>query len=299
MLDFTLDQLAALDAIEQTGSFAAAGKKLHKVPSAISYAVQTLETALNVSLFDRQRRRAVLTPAGQRVLKAARKLLKEAEVFDGVVTSLIAGWEPELHVVVDGALPMHRIIEAMKRFSDPDIPTRLRLEVAYQEGVIERFDRAKAHLGMVLGFDGDGDDDDYDCVALAPLELSLVAEANHPLVTCNDPQTVRANFAELVVRDSATVFDEKSKESFMGSSNVVFLSDFHSKRNAILAGAGYGWIPTHFIEEDLNDKRLAFIKLTPNRWVYQPQIIVRKGVIPGKAASLFQAIVNGTRTHQP
>jgi DNA-binding transcriptional LysR family regulator len=292
MKAFTLDQLRALDAIEQTGSFASAGEKLHKVPSAISYAVQSLESVLDVALFDRSRRRAALTPAGHRVLSAARELLREAEVFDGVVSSLIQGWEPELHVVVDGALPMHGVIEAMKRFSDADVPTRLRLEVEYQEGVVERFERSGAQLGMALGFEGNRDDDGYDCVALAPLELVLVAASDHPMVTSDDPQSIRGNSAELVVRDTATVFDEQSKGSFMGSANVVFLSDFHSKRNAILAGAGYGWIPKHFIEQDLAEGKLVPLSFEPNNWVYHPQIITRKGIILGKAARLFQSIVS-------
>ena len=41
-MNFTLDQLRALDAIAQTGSFSAAAKALHKVPSAISYNIQGL-----------------------------------------------------------------------------------------------------------------------------------------------------------------------------------------------------------------------------------------------------------------
>ena len=292
MIDFTLDQIRALDAIEQTGSFSGAGERLHKVPSAISYAVNSLEVGLGVTLFDRSRRRAALTPAGQRVLTASREILREVAVFEGIVSSLVQGWEPELRVVVDGALPMDGVIDAMKRFAAPDVPTKLRLEVQYQEGVIERFESSGAQLGMVLGFDGNGDDDPYDCSDLAKLSLSLVAASDHPMVTCEDPESIRNDHAELVVRDTSTDFDDRSKGSFMGSSNVVFLSDFHSKRNAVLAGAGYGWIPTHLITEDLSEGRLVALNLKPNRWVYSPQMITRKGVVPGKGASLFKSIVS-------
>ena len=48
----TLDALAVLDAIDRQGSFAAAAEELHRVPSAMTYAVQKLEADLDVLLFD-------------------------------------------------------------------------------------------------------------------------------------------------------------------------------------------------------------------------------------------------------
>jgi len=53
MLKLSLDALQILDAIDRRGSFAAAGKALHKVPSTISYTVAKLEEDLGVQLFDR------------------------------------------------------------------------------------------------------------------------------------------------------------------------------------------------------------------------------------------------------
>ena len=47
-IDWTLDQIVVLDAIERTGSFAAAAQELHRVPSAISYSVRTVEEVLGV-----------------------------------------------------------------------------------------------------------------------------------------------------------------------------------------------------------------------------------------------------------
>lgn len=54
-----------LDAIHRTGSFAAAARELHRVPSAVSYAVQTLEETLGFSLFDRATHKPTLTTAGR------------------------------------------------------------------------------------------------------------------------------------------------------------------------------------------------------------------------------------------
>ena len=286
-MNFTLDQLLALDAIARSGSFASAARELHKVPSAVSYSIQSLESALGVDVFDRSRRKAVLTDAGHKVLIVARTVIEAAKDLERAASELKDGWEPELHVVVDGALPMDAVLDCIRRFSKPDIPTQLRLEVEYQEGVVDRFEDAEGDLALVLGFAGNGDDAGYDCIPLDPLELILVAAPEHPLTQIPVSDESRSHHAELVVRDSSPRFHHRAKQSFIGSGNVVYLSDFHSKRIGLLEGAGYGWIPKHFIEADLKEGRLVQLEAEPNRWTYYPQVAVKAGRELGPAAKIF------------
>lgn len=294
-MDYTLEQLRALDAIVRTGSFAAAAAELHKVPSAVSYNVRGLEDALGVEIFDRSRRKAVLTPAGRRLLESTRELLDGARALDAVAAQLRDDWEPELHVVIDGALPMSPLTRCLRRFADPSIPTSLRVDVEYQEGVIDRFDSTPAHIGLVLGFAGDGDEKGYDLTALEPLEMILVAGPQHALAAGPVTDEARSQHAELVVRDSSPRYAAQPKASFMGSRNLVYLSDFHSKRIAVLDAAGYGWIPRHLIAEDLAEGRLVVLDADPARWTYYPQIITREGAHIGRAGRLFLDTLQGSR----
>lgn len=287
MLPFTLDQLEALEAIERTGSFARAAKALHKVPSAVSYNVQGLEQALGVPLFDRTRRKAELTRAGRQLLESAREVLAKGAALERVAANLRDGWEPELHVVVDGGLPMVAITHCIRRFSEPEIPTCLRVEVEYQEGVMDRFDGAKADLALTLGFDGNGDEIGYTATPLPDLQMVLVCAPGHPMARIAFTAENRAAHAELVVRDSSPRFRVQPKASFIGSRNVVFLSDFYSKRLALVGGAGYGWIPRHFVDEDLRCGQLQLIDHQPNQWTYHPQIVLREGETLGRAGRLF------------
>src|SRR5689334_19465165 len=95
MLRLSLDALQILDAIDRRGSFAAAGKELHKVPSTISYAVAKLEEDLDVQVFERQGPRVALTPAGAELLKEGRYLLKAAQDLEQRVRRVASGWETE------------------------------------------------------------------------------------------------------------------------------------------------------------------------------------------------------------
>ena len=288
----TLDQLRAFHAVVTEGSFAAAGKKLHRVPSAITYLIQGLEEQLGISLFEKDGRRSVLSEAGRNILEHAGEVLEASERLEKRVEQLRDGWEPELLVVVDGALPQQGLIRSLRRFAEPDVPTRLRLEVEYQEGVIDRFHSMRAHLGLCLGFRGDGDERGFECRPLRPLEFVLVARWDHPLAKGHATIERRIPHAELITRDSSPKFQQIFKPSFEGSKTTVFLSDFYSKRAALIGGAGYGWIPRHFVQTDLEEGVLVLLDAEPHSWLYEPQIISRKGEILGRGARLFMEHLN-------
>ena len=62
-------QLEIIKAIVETGSFTAAGEKLHVAQSAISRQVLLLEEELGEPVFYRIGRRVRITPAGDAILK--------------------------------------------------------------------------------------------------------------------------------------------------------------------------------------------------------------------------------------
>ena len=74
----TLEQWRALMAVVDAGGYAQAAGALHKSQSAVTYAVQKLESQLGVKAFEIQGRKAVLTPTGQLLYRRARALLDEA-----------------------------------------------------------------------------------------------------------------------------------------------------------------------------------------------------------------------------
>ena len=67
-LPFTLDQLRILKAISEQGSFKKAADLLFVTQPAVSLQIQNLEKQLNITIFDRGGRKALLTEAGQILL---------------------------------------------------------------------------------------------------------------------------------------------------------------------------------------------------------------------------------------
>jgi DNA-binding transcriptional LysR family regulator len=177
-------------------------------------------------------------------------------------------------------------MRCLRRFAEPGVPTTLRLDVENQDGVRDRF-HGGADIALFVGFDWDGDEKGYDLRPLAPLEMVLVAAREHP--TTGGPLTdeSRLAYAELVVRDSSPRFEGRSRPSFMGSRNVIYLPDFSSKRLAILSGAGYGWVPVHIVERELATGEIVLLDAPQNRWTYRPQLATREGARLGRGARLF------------
>ncbi len=87
--------LAALDmlvAVVESGGFTAAGARLGRTQSAISVRIQDLETQLGHRLLERSRRGVVPTPAGERLLAHARRLLAiQREALDDLGGSSASG----------------------------------------------------------------------------------------------------------------------------------------------------------------------------------------------------------------
>ncbi len=286
----TLDQLVVLQAIAETGSFAGAARALHRVPSAVSYTVAGLEEALNVEVFDRSGHKAVLTEAGRRLLEASAEVLQSARRLDALGASFREGWEPGLQVVVDGALPMAPLLRALRRFAARRLPTRIRLDVEYQAGVPEVFDRNEADLMLVLEFDATGI---LEAEPLPAFDMVLLAHPDHRLAHMEAPgREDLLGDVEIVVKDSSTRFAEDPRESWFGAAHVLYLSDFHAKRLALMEGLGFGWMPEHLVVSELQAGALVPIEVPEgHRWTYHPKLARRADRPLGPAGRLMRDLM--------
>jgi len=71
--------LKLVAAVAETGSITRAGNRLHLTQSALGHQLRDAEEQLGVPLFERRNARMFLTPAGERLLQAARAVLAELD----------------------------------------------------------------------------------------------------------------------------------------------------------------------------------------------------------------------------
>ena len=196
----TLDQWQALLAVVDEGGYANAAEALDKSQSAISYAVQKIETELGVRAFSLEGRKAKLTETGQMLYRQAKVLVEEAERIESTAIQLSQGWEPLVRVAADALFPQHCMLTALDAFAQQSPLTR----VEYSETVLSGSDEAllRKEADVVVnarippGFVGE---------PLMRVRFLAVASADHPLnqvdsLTHEDLRQHR----QIVIRDSGS-----------------------------------------------------------------------------------------------
>ena len=267
-----LDALAALDAVVSTGSYAQAAEQLHKVTSAVSYQVKKLEEQLRLPLLDRSGYRVRLTPQGEAVLAEGRRLLLHAHQVEALAQQLATGWEPRLLVVVDGILPQVDTLQALKQLADEGVPTRVQLKIEFLHGVQYRFEKDHADLMLVKDYEPVAQ---CRALALPEVECVLCVAPGHPLARPGRPATLAELQAhvELSVQDSSERGDDRH---MFGGERVFYLSGFMAKRQALLMGMGFGWIPRYLADEPLASGALQELAYEGgSRYRFTPWLVQR------------------------
>lgn len=285
----TLDQIAVFLAIVETGSFAAAGRKLGRATSVISYAISNLENQLGLSLFVRAgTAKPKLTEAGRAILSDSRGL---AIALDGLLAKargLTQGLEAEVSLVVDVMLPACLVVEALDEFSRkfPTVALRLRVEAlgAVTQAVIEG--------AAAFGISGQLELAS-DLLARGPagsVRLLPVAAPAHTLARMTGLISTSAarDHIQLVLTDRSRLTADRDFGVLAVKS--WRLADLGAKHALLLAGLGWGNMPEPMVEEDIRRGRLVALNIeTPGDLIYRFHTVHRGDTPPGPAASWLMA----------
>jgi DNA-binding transcriptional LysR family regulator len=280
----TLDQIAVFLAIVETGSFAAAGRKLGRATSAISYAISNLESQLGLNLFARAgASKPRLTEAGRAILSDGRGL---AMALDGLIAKargLTQGLEAEVSLAVDVMWPAKSLVKALEEFRRrfPTVGLRLRVEAlgAVTESVLDR--------SAAFGLSGPLEmaNDLLIRGAAGAVKLIPVAHPDHPLAQMSRVTSVEAReHIQLVLTDRSPLTADRD----LGVISVKSwrLADLGAKHALLLAGLGWGSMPKPMVSDDI--KRGRLVRLSIDAWddaLYQFHTVHRSDTPLGPAAS--------------
>ncbi|MFW1676850.1 LysR family transcriptional regulator [Pontibacter sp. JAM-7] len=237
MAQVTLEQWQCLLAVVDQGGYAAAAETLQKSQSSVSYAIQQLESRLNIRVFRLEGRRSVLTPAGQTLYRRARLLVDEARMVESLADQLAQGWEPALTLAMDTLFPVGVMLKAINRFSQQQPLTRITLQETVLSGTDEALLEQRADLvigGRIApGFFGD---------PIMDVNFIAVATPSHPLHQLNRTlqyQDLRLH-RQVVVQDSGK---RNLDAGWLGAEQRLTVSHIHTSIRCVQEGLGYAWLP--------------------------------------------------------
>ncbi|TXI23758.1 MAG: LysR family transcriptional regulator [Roseateles sp.] len=258
----TPEALSMMDTIARTGSFAAAAREMGRVPSALTYSVRQLEDALDVLLFDRSSRQAVLTAAGEELLHEGRRLLQELDAVANRVRRIATGWESELTLAVDDAVARRALFDLMEAFYAQKTegggppPTRLKLRIEVLAGTWEALLHGQADLS--IGVPAQTSSSAVFTEPVGEIEFWFCVAPHHPLAALPEPLS-SAQIAEhriVAVADSARRIAPITVGLLPGQ-DVLTVPSLATKLEAMLRGLGCGSLPTPMVRRHVEAGRLV------------------------------------------
>lgn len=148
-----LDNLKSLVAIAETGSFTAAGLRVHRTQSAVSMQMRKLEGQLGRKLFAREGRDARLTADGELLLAHARRILKaHAEALAVFDQTMLAG---EIRIAAPDDYASSFLPAILVRFAASHPKARVDLHALPSHEAARKVERGEIDLALVTQGQGE------------------------------------------------------------------------------------------------------------------------------------------------
>jgi DNA-binding transcriptional LysR family regulator len=184
--------------------------------------------------------------------------MNQFERLGKVGQQLAQGIESRFNIVISIAFPLPPLLKKIKTISDQFPNTQFKIFPEALNGVVERIEQ-DADLGFGPGINLNIS---HEKIPVAEVTFINVAAPDYFKKSSTDIISLEEieDYSQIVTRDSAKEVD---KASFHTAPNRKSWSvnDFHTKKELILAGLGWGGLPQHLIQAELDNKSLIPINV--------------------------------------
>ncbi len=259
MLKSTLEQWRMFKAVVDAGGFNQAAALVHKSQSSVHHAVQKLENAIGVVLFENSGRKVKLSPQGELMYRRAAFVLNEAQKLEAVAASLQAGTETLLRIAVDIIFPSDLLYNVLSKVSEEFPLLRIEIEETVLSGANSLLDSGNVDIAISpFPYPGGFSED------LCEIDFAAVAHVNHPLHALDRALTLEdlKSHRQIVVRDSSA--ERKVDAGWLGADQRWTVSHIRTSVDMISQGLGFAWIPIAIIKNELEEGLLLPLPIDSN-----------------------------------
>jgi DNA-binding transcriptional LysR family regulator len=283
---FTLDHLRILKAIAAEGSFKRAAETLYISQPAVSLQVQNLEKQLNVPLFDRGGRRALLTEAGHLLLNYGDKILTLCQETYRAREDLQNLQGGTLIVGASQTTGTYLLPRMMGLFREKYPEVSVQLQVHSTRRTSWAVANGQLDLAIIGGEVPSELQESLQVIPYAEDELSLILPVSHPFVQVPMIQKEDLYKLKFISLDSQStirkVIDKVLTHCEIETKRLKIemeLNSIEAIKNAVQSGLGAAFVSITAIEKELNMgvlhvsaikdvevRRNLYVLLNPNRY---------------------------------
>lgn len=282
----SLDHLRIFAAVVDAGSFSGAARQLDRSQPAVSYAVAAIEGQLGLTLFERGKRKPVLTQAGLAVLAYARRLGQLADELGASAASLTAGLEGALTILVDTFFPTQPLCRALADLAETYPSVSLDMKVRSRELVLQNVCDGQAGIGVsALDIAWPAGIEAYD---FGMVEIVAVAGPTHVLARHSGRIPTMVLRDSLQITNRAAGGEDEARDVSINSSRIWRISGLSAQVELLRSGLGWGYLPTHVAEREIAAGRLVQLNPATRQRGVQPWSVIYRAVKPpGPAGRLL------------
>ncbi|MEO8279736.1 MAG: LysR family transcriptional regulator [Ideonella sp.] len=262
MKNVTLRQLRVFLEVAKHLSFARAAQTLHLTPPAVTMQIKELESAIDLSLFDRQGRKVTLTTAGEYFHVYARRMLvtmKDAEDamarFRRVETGVL-----NIGLVSTAKYFIPRLLARFHQ-QHPGIEVKLQV-TGNREQLLTLLHAKEADLA-VMGRPPKELETRSEAFAAHP--LVFVCAPDHPLLALGQPPLSALENHPMLVREPESgtrrALDDLLREHQIRPRIAMEMSSNETIKQAVMAGMGIGFLSLHTLGLELTHGLLRLLEV--------------------------------------
>ena len=261
----TLEQIRIFVIVAQHGGVRAAAAVLHKSQPALTHALRNMESSLGVSLFDRTKYRLELTKSGELILEKALELMAQYKEFELMAGSLSTHYESVLTIAYDSVFDIHQFKRVLSLCQLNFPKTQIKL---IKENLSGPFDILKEDCNALVispwgSFFKELPDSDLHTPLTSKnfgeVEMIAVIASSKDRPNIRSIGDLKEEF-QVVISNSSQLSHHRTW-GIARNDRCYYVNDYAEKKNLIMSGLGWGRLPAHLIQQELEAGKIVALDL--------------------------------------
>lgn len=291
-MHFDVSDLRVFIHVAESPSLTQGARRAHLSPAATSARIKALESQLDTRLLYRDSKGVTLTPAGTKLLKHARLIMRQMEYVKAEFADYSKGMIGHIRIFANTTAITEQLPEILADFLSKHPAVTVDLQERFSRDIVRGVLDGSADMGLIAGpVEAEG----LEVIHSSTDRLLLALPIGHPL--CKRPAITlkdTLDFPHVVFHEGSTLYNFVTTQvEKMGATLPmrIQLSSYESICRMIEAGVGIGIIPESAAARHRLTMKIMTVELNEPWVIRERSLLVRElEAMPGCVKELVERL---------